>query len=68
MGKVNNQMVGAIGNMRILADHRAKRAIVFRVDRHDFSSPVTTFDMVFDSQTEIDGRQVPITSPAFPLK
>ncbi|MEP6538529.1 MAG: PPC domain-containing protein, partial [Bryobacteraceae bacterium] len=65
MGKVNNQMVGAIGNMRILAGPPGKNPDSGSVlVATNFSSPITTFDMVFESQTEVDGRMVPITSPA----
>jgi hypothetical protein len=64
-GKVNNQMVGAIGNMRILAGAKGKSPDNGSVlVATNFSSPITTFDMVFESQAEIDGRVVPITSPA----
>ncbi len=65
MGKVNNQMVGALGNMRILAGPPGKSpengSVLVATNS---SSPITTFDMVFESQAEIDGRTVPITSPA----
>ena len=65
MGKVNNQMVGALGNMRILAGPPGKNSESGSVlVASNFSSPLTTFDMIFESQAEIDGRVVPITSPA----
>ena len=65
MGKVNNQMVGAIGNMRILAGPPGKSPESGSVlVATNFSSPITVFDMIFESQAEIDGRVVPITSPA----
>lgn len=65
MGKVNNQIVGALGNMRILAGPPGKNAESGSIlVASNFSSPITTFDMIFESQAEIDGRMVPITSPA----
>ena len=65
VGKVNNQMVGALGNMRILAGPPGKNAESGSIlVASNFSSPITTFDMIFESQAEIDGRMVPITSPA----
>lgn len=69
MGKVNNQMVGALGNMRILAGAPGKSPESGSVlVASNFSSPITTFDMVFESQAEIDGRVVSITSPAVSIE
>ena len=68
-GKVNNQMVGALGNMRILAGPPGKSPESGSVlVASNFSSPITTFDMIFESEAEIDGRVVSITSPAVSIE
>lgn len=69
MGRVNNQMAGAVGNMRILQGPPGKSADSGSVlVATNASSPITIFDMVFESQTEVDGRTVPITSPAVSIE
>jgi hypothetical protein len=65
MGKINNQMVGSVGNMRILQGPPGKNADSGSVlVATNSASPITVFDMVFETQAEIDGRVIPITSPA----
>jgi hypothetical protein len=67
--KVNQQVVGAVGNLRIL-----KGAANKNPDRGsfllntNFATPFSTFDVIFEAQTEVDGKPVTITSPAMSVE
>jgi hypothetical protein len=65
LDKVRDQMAGNVGNMRVLAGDPGKNADTGSVLlASNFSTPVTVFDMLFESQAEIDGRMVSIVAPA----
>ncbi len=61
--KVTQQTAGLVGNLRILKGETAKGDNgSFQVSTN-FATPVTTFDMLLEAQTEIDGKSVSIPSP-----
>ncbi len=65
LGKVKDQMAGAIGNMRVLAGAPGKNPDQGSVLlAPNFATPVTIFDMLFESQAEVDGKMIPIVAPA----
>ncbi|MEX2260577.1 MAG: PPC domain-containing protein [Bryobacteraceae bacterium] len=63
-GTVNQQVAGGVSNLRILKGENRKAADSgsFLVNTN-FATPTTTFDMVLETQTQVDGKQVTITSP-----
>lgn len=67
--KVVQQIAGAVGNVRILKGLEAKNpdAGSFMVNTN-FSTPFTTFDMILEAQTEIDGKPVSIPSRAISIQ
>jgi hypothetical protein len=63
--KVNLQIAGAVGNLRILKglDQKGGDRGSFLVNTN-FATPFTTFDIVLEGRTEFDGRPLVLTSPA----
>jgi hypothetical protein len=65
VGSVQNRMLGAVGNLRILQGPPAKTAdggsILIMTN---FATPATKLDMVFETQVEMNGEMVLIPSPA----
>lgn len=68
-GKVINQIAGAVGNLRVLKGEAGKNpdAGAFLLNTN-FATPATTFDMLFETQTEVDGKPMTITSPAIEIQ
>lgn len=64
-GKINNTTAAKIGNLRILKGAQEASSILVNTN---FSTPITTFDMLLETQADIDGRQVPIYSPAIEIE
>lgn len=67
--KVNNQVIGAVGNLRINQGPEPKSPDAGSVlVATNFASPVGMFDMLFDTLVEIDGQQVAVVSPAVEIE
>ncbi len=61
--KVNQQTAGLIGNLRILKGETAKGDNGSFLVSTNFATPITTFDMLLEAQTEIGGTPVSVPSP-----
>lgn len=59
--KVRTDVAGSVGNIRILKGAQGDSGSFLLAT--NFSTPATTFDMVLEGQTEIDGRPVTISAP-----
>jgi hypothetical protein len=64
--KVNLQIAGNVGNLRILKGKTGDSGS-FLVNTN-FATPVTTFDVLVEAQTEADGKPVTISSPVIPIQ
>ncbi|MBI3278489.1 MAG: PPC domain-containing protein [Acidobacteria bacterium] len=63
--RVRQRVTGAVGNLRLNKGGPSKSPDAGSIlMATNFASPVGRFDMVWESEAEIDGRTVPITSPA----
>jgi hypothetical protein len=66
---VRNQIASGVGNLRILKSTGAAKPDSGGVlVNTNFATPVSTFDMILEGQTEIDGKQVTITAPAVSIQ
>ena len=67
-GKVRTQTTGAVGNLRILEAGKSKSpdtgAVLLNTN---FGTPVTTFDMILEATTDIDGVPTQISSQAIEI-
>ena len=68
-GKVTNQIAGSVGNLRVLKGEAGKNpdAGAFLLNTN-FATPLTTFDMLIETQAEVDGKPLTITSPAIEIQ
>ncbi len=68
-GKVRGTVTGAVGNLRILDGGKSKTpdsgAILVNTN---FGTPVTTFDMILEATTDIDGMPTQVSSPAVEIE
>jgi hypothetical protein len=64
-GRVNNQIAGAVGNLRVnRGDAKQEGDSGAYQVATNFATPGDTFDMLFETEVEVDGRKVLVTSPA----
>lgn len=66
--KVNNEVAGNVGNLRILKPENKNPDEASYLVTTNFATPLTTFDMILEAQTEIDGKPVTISSPAVSIQ
>ncbi len=67
--KVTQQIAGAVGNLRILKGTEKAGGDNGSVTVNtNFATPVTTFDMLLEAETVIDGKPVRISSPAVEIQ
>ncbi len=67
--KATPQILGTIGNLRVIKGLEAKTGDKgsYLLDTN-FATPLTTIDMAYEVQTEVDGRPVAVTSPIFQVE
>jgi hypothetical protein len=68
-GRVNVQQAAAVGNLRILkgdSDMKADKG-AFQLATN-FATPLTTFDLLLETQADVDGKTITITSPAIEVQ
>jgi hypothetical protein len=66
--RINARVVGAVGNLRVLATVPGKTPDTGTILlATNFATPVTTFDMVLEAQTQVNGRPATISSPAISI-
>jgi len=67
-GKVRAQISGGVGNLRLLDAGKPKSpdtgAVLLNTN---FGTPVTTFDIIMEGTTDIDGVPTTVTSPAIEI-
>ncbi len=64
-GRVNTQIAGAVSNIRVNRGEGKQEGDSGSYQlATNFSTPGDTFDMLFETEVEVDGRKVAITSPA----
>ena len=64
-GKVNNSIPARMGNIRIIKGADEGKEIFLNTN---FFTPIAEFDMLLETQTEIDGRTVSIYAPAIEIE
>jgi hypothetical protein len=62
-GKVNFQVVDRVGNLRILNGDKAADSGSFLISSN-FAFPITTFDVILQTEADIDGKPTIIYAPA----
>jgi hypothetical protein len=67
--RVRQEIAGAVGNLRILKglENKGEDNGSFLVNTN-FATPATTFDMVLQAETEVDGRPLTVTAPAVEIE
>ena len=67
--KVSQQIAGAVGNLRILKGAEKAGGDNGSVTLNtNFATPITTFDMLLEAETIIDGKPMRISSPAIEIQ
>ena len=64
-GKINNSISARMGNIRIIKGADEGKGIFLNTN---FFTPIATFDMLLETQTEVDGRPVSIYAPAIEIE
>ncbi|HWB95921.1 MAG TPA: PPC domain-containing protein, partial [Bryobacteraceae bacterium] len=67
--RVRQDIAGAVGNLRILKglDNKGGDKGSFLVNTN-FATPVATFDMILQAETEVDGRPLTVIAPAIEIE
>jgi hypothetical protein len=67
--KVNLNIAGAVGNLRILKGEKSASADkgAYALNTN-FATPVTTFDILLEADTEIEGKPARISAPAIEIQ
>jgi hypothetical protein len=66
--RINARIVGAVGNLRVLATVPGKTPDTGTILlATNFATPVTTFDMILEAQTQVEGKPATIISPAISI-
>jgi hypothetical protein len=69
LGKVTDTTSGNVGNLRVLKGPPGKNQDSGTIlVATNFATPVTIFDMLFEVQTEVDGKPLRVTSPAVQIE
>jgi hypothetical protein len=67
--RINARIIGAVGNLRVLATVPGKTPDTGTILlATNFATPVTTFDMILEAQTQVDGKPATIISPAISVE
>ena len=64
-GKITNTTAAKLGNIRILKGEKEAAGILVNTN---FFTPLVVFDMLLETQADIDGKLVPIYSPAIEIE
>jgi hypothetical protein len=66
--KVGQQIAGEVGNLRVLKPESKDPDTGAFLLNTNFATPFTTFDMLVETEVEVNGKKVDITSPAIEIQ